>query len=134
MTLDLGALKRLEREATKGPWAKGNTVGYVYGPDVVVATCGDFTDKELVPFNGKRWNADADLIVAQRTALPKLIEEYEAMVRQRDALAEAIGNAAVRAGICRGDAQLTGPHLLMLADDLATAALSPKAVQKETEG
>ena len=47
------------------PWKKNNKVGYVFGPDCVVARCGDFSDKtpHLVEMNGDRWNADADFIV-----------------------------------------------------------------------
>lgn len=37
---------------------------------------------------------------------------------ERDQLAAAIRDAAVRVGICRADACLTGPHLLMLCNDL----------------
>lgn len=40
---------------------------------------------------------------------------------ERDALAKAIRDAAVKAGICRADVALTGPQLLMLCDDMATA-------------
>lgn len=40
--------------------------------------------------------------------------------RERSALADAIRNAAVSAGICRADASLTGPQLVMLCDDMAT--------------
>ena len=42
-------------------------------------------------------------------------------VSGRDALAKAIRDAAVKAGICRADVALTGPQLLMLCDDMATA-------------
>jgi hypothetical protein len=45
-----------------------------------------------------------------------------AVEHERDMLANAIRDAAVKAGICRDDVSLTGPHLLMLCDDLATAA------------
>ena len=47
------------------PWKRNNKVGYVFGPDCVVARCGDFSDKtpHLVEMNGDRWNADADFIV-----------------------------------------------------------------------
>ncbi len=54
-------------------------------------------------------------------AQPKPAEGVSAE-QERDMLANAIRDAAVRAGICRDDVSLTGPHLLMLCDDLATAA------------
>lgn len=43
---------------------------------------------------------------------------------ERDLLAEAIADAAKKAGIYNGEVPLTGPHLLMLADDLAEVILS----------
>jgi hypothetical protein len=50
--------------STPRPWTLGkNDVGYIYASDCVVARCGDFTDKELVPFNAGRWKADAAFIV-----------------------------------------------------------------------
>lgn len=55
------------------------------------------------------------------------IDLIESLQRERNLLAEAIGNAAVKAGICRADADLTGPHLLMLADDMAACILAPLA-------
>lgn len=41
------------------------------------------------------------------------------VTHERDVLAEAIRDAAVKAGIARADADLTGPHLLMLCGDMA---------------
>jgi hypothetical protein len=49
---------------TPGPWKGYGHTGYVYGPDVVVCRCGDYKDKELLPFNKDRWAADAQLIAA----------------------------------------------------------------------
>lgn len=43
--------------------------------------------------------------------------------QQRDMLARAIRDAAVKAGIASADAPMTGPMLLMLCDDLAEAAI-----------
>jgi len=40
---------------------------------------------------------------------------------QRDALAQAIAAAAVKGGICREGASLTGPQLLMLCADMGDA-------------
>lgn len=52
------------------------------------------------------------------------ISESDAIeaIRQRDMLGKAIHDAALAAGICRKDQSLTGPQLLMLADDLGAAA------------
>ncbi|EAZ97299.1 hypothetical protein [Marinobacter sp. ELB17] len=43
-------------------------------------------------------------------------------IRQRDMLGKAIFHAATHAGMCTPDAQLTGPQLMTLADDLGAAA------------
>lgn len=50
--------------------------------------------------------------------------------QQRDMLAQAIRDAAVKAGIARADADMTGPMLLMLCDDMADCILAqqPAAV------
>jgi len=55
--------------------------------------------------------------------------------QQRDMLAQAIRDAAVKAGIARADAGMTGPMLLMLCDDMADCILAqqPAAVD-EVEG
>ena len=54
-----------------------------------------------------------------------MIEQtYERVVQERDMLASAIANAAQKAGIYNGEIGLTGPYLLMLADDLAEVILN----------
>lgn len=51
-----------------------------------------------------------------------LAAELETAKHELSVMAKAIRYAAVKAGIRRADAALTGPHLLMLCDDLAEAA------------
>lgn len=46
----------------------------------------------------------------------------EDAIHQRNLLAEAIGNAAVKAGIIKSGIPLTGPQLLMLVEDLFAGA------------
>lgn len=53
--------------------------------------------------------------------------EVDRLRHERDCLAHAIGEAALKAGITAPGAALTGPMLMMLCDDLATAALSNPA-------
>jgi len=60
-------------------------------------------------------------------ALASSQEEVERLTRERQLLAEAIAEAAHKAGIYNGEVPLTGPHLLLLADDLAEYALASKA-------
>lgn len=47
---------------------------------------------------------------------------------ERDLLARAIRDAAVRAGACREDIELTTPKLLLLLDDMADALVRAKAI------
>lgn len=49
----------------------------------------------------------------------------EGALHERNALAEAIVNAVIKAGIVRADAELTGPHLIMLCDDLVRQLTQP---------
>jgi hypothetical protein len=59
--------------ATPGPWRGIRKTGYIYASDCVTARCGDFRDKELVPFNGERWGNDAEFIAHARTDIPALL-------------------------------------------------------------
>jgi hypothetical protein len=61
---------------TPGPWKGYKHTGYVYGPGVVVCVCGDFLDKELLPFNRERWAADTLLIAAA----PDLLQSAEQII------------------------------------------------------
>lgn len=59
------------------------------------------------------------------------LAERDEMKRQRNLLAKAIGEAALKAGIVREDADLTGPHLLMLCDDLAALTAERAGLRDE---
>jgi hypothetical protein len=52
-------------------------------------------------------------------------EVLNRLTHERNLLAEAIANAALKAGIYNGEVPLTGPHLLILAEDLAALASQP---------
>lgn len=54
--------------------------------------------------------------------------------QERDMLAQAIRDAAVKAGIARADAAMTGPMLLLLCDDLANAAAPAAPVVFTNDG
>ncbi len=58
---------------TAGPWRAAKS-GYIFGPDVQVANVGDYKDRELLPFNKERWDADARLIAAAPELLAALRE------------------------------------------------------------
>ena len=77
----LAAIRERGEKATPEPGTCKNRVGYVFSQspdaDCVVANCGDFADKELVRFNGARWNADATFIAASRQDVPDLVGEVE---------------------------------------------------------
>lgn len=68
-----------------------------------------------------------------RTAPPSAPAGLDPSIeQQRDMLARAIRDAAVKAGIARADADMTGPMLLMLCDDMADCILAqqPAAVDE----
>jgi hypothetical protein len=73
-------------------------------------------------------NITFDELMAQQTPEVRVAIEVE---RERDLLANAIRSAAVKAGIVDPDAPLTGPQLLMLCDNLATA---PQASAEGADG
>lgn len=58
---DLG---RQECAHTPGPWRVIRNTGIIAAADCHVAKVGDFADKQLLPFNRKRWEADAALIAS----------------------------------------------------------------------
>lgn len=68
----------------------------------------------------------SDCARASIKAADQLRKELEEKERQLKILSEAIRKAAVKAGICREDADLTGAHLLMLCDDLAFGCCNQK--------
>jgi hypothetical protein len=58
---------------------------------------------------------------ADRAARPVANKaEVEQLRHEHKCMADAIRDAAVKAGICRDDVCLTEPHLLMLCDDMAS--------------
>lgn len=60
---------------------------------------------------------EIDRVERHRQSL--LTKELERLTRERDALAKAIGDAGVKAGIISDRVALTGPQLISLCDDLA---------------
>jgi hypothetical protein len=60
-------------------------------------------------------------------AIGSAMVELKQVTHQRDVLAEAIREAAVKGGIARADAGFTGPLLLMLCNDLAECAQAANA-------
>jgi hypothetical protein len=78
---------------TPTPWCVlGKNTGYIDGTDgkgwVGVAKVGDYRDKELLPFNKDRWDADCAFIV-------RACNSHEALVR---ALADLHREANLHAG------------------------------------
>lgn len=64
---------------------------------------------------------------AQSSGDAEINQQLAQVTHERDLLAKAIGDAALKAKIWNGETSLTGPHLLMLAEDLADCALQPTA-------
>ncbi len=66
--------------------------------------------------------------VAEQVEENERLSAYcERLRTERDALAQAVANAAIKAGIVWADTALTGPTLCMLADDMATAIAGRQA-------
>jgi hypothetical protein len=143
MTLDLDALKRLEREATSAPWvwSEHGACWLESGSGATIIHAdpfyGTFPDKN---------DPDGKLIAAARTALPKLIErveELETVLKMaHDTFKSWTGPLRESAEYMQSQGVFPGTvqELSMAADfqrkaiAAIDAALSPKAVQKEKEG
>lgn len=91
----------------------------VSGP---IGGCVVFADKGRIAERVLHSLATAMLAAAPAAGMDPPVDQ------QRDTLAKAIRDAAVKAGIARADAPMTGPMLLMLCDDLANAALTAAQV------
>lgn len=105
---------------------KGDTSGYAIAgwPCISANVEEDMTEKQkavgLSPLD-ENVKLQLKLYEAEKWAC---CTEPERRIRaefERDNLAEAIRNAAIKAGLCRGDVKLTGPHLIMLCKDMAEA-------------
>jgi len=110
----IAAVKRLDAEATKGPWNAG--LGCVYENDGFSAGDPDAPDTRIAQANDK----DCELIAYYRTAAPalaseveRLHEEVERLTRDRERLAGYVRAAiaesldATRAIAAQRDAALT---------------------------
>lgn len=85
-----GELRSLLGAATPGPWRVfGKKTGKVISENapgfVEVCEAGDFKDRELVPFNGERWNADAALIALSPALAAEVLQLREALTDLLDA-------------------------------------------------
>lgn len=71
-------------------------------------------------------NKDGECVLF--TDFDALRQQLAVVTHHRDLFAKAIGDAAVKSGIARPDAELCGPMLLMLVDDMADCIIanSPK--------
>jgi hypothetical protein len=106
------AIRRaMDQMAQPKPAEGGAVVGWITDNPVV---CNSGFTRD--PAIAREWHRQGWLVTALAPASSGAVEH------ERDMLANAIRDAAVKAGICRDDVSLTGPHLLMLCDDLATAA------------
>ena len=75
------------------------------------------------------------LNLATLRAIEQALTQPSDAQRERDLLAEAIGNAGIKCGLLRPDIEgLTGPQLLMVVDDMASALLASASPQPAAEG
>lgn len=87
------------RQHSPLPW-RPTRAGYLMAPDgpkheVQVAQIGNFFDKQLLPFNRDRWQADLDLIVEavnSHATLKARAEELEAALQTIRAAANCHGS------------------------------------------
>lgn len=85
----------------------------------------DGIESFLMALAGNQMNWDSSVLETVLDAFGNNSNEptsVDQLRHERDLLAESILSAATKAGICRENAALDGPHLLMLCDDLATMA------------
>jgi hypothetical protein len=87
-----------DRQMTPGPWRYVKNTGIVTSDECNIGHIGDFKDKELLPFNKDRWEADARLIAAAPDLLAALeslrpIWEQHAPTRLLRAAETAIAKA-----------------------------------------
>lgn len=96
-------------------------------PDLYAACQQAKTVITVAILSGLYGSKDEDLLAldAINAATLKAEQPSSAITpKQEQALADAIANAVIKAGMIRPDAALTGPLLLQFVDDLATAYLS----------
>jgi len=85
-----------------------------------IAALKDEAQKRQLGWRGREPGQDGPHMQVLPSDILTLIERIEAAENGQRRLAEAIRNAAVRAGILRESAALTGPMLMLLCDDLAS--------------
>jgi len=72
--------------------------------------------------------SDGFVIAYDKTITDRYIADLRAAMEsaehQRNMLAQAIADASKKAGIWNGEVSLTGPHLIMFADNLADCAIA----------
>ena len=85
-----------------------------------IAALKDDAQKRQLGWRGREPGQDGPHMQVLPSDILTLIERIEEAENGQRCLAEAIRNAAVRAGILRESAALTGPMLMLLCDDLAS--------------
>ena len=98
----------------------GTEIGGVFMPlsALQMIVCPGCGDKRCVhAYDHRAPCAKADIYAHNAWVL----DEISRLREEREQLAAAIRNAAVTAGICREDVDLTGPELLVLCGDMGSA-------------
>ncbi|RXZ42654.1 ead/Ea22-like family protein [Crenobacter cavernae] len=120
----LQELRTLAEAATPGPWSSDKAIparGFC-------AQVWDLHGRALVTHDSVSERASVDcayIAAANPATILALLDELALrderiaeLEQDRATLANAIRNASVKIGICREDVALTGPHLLMLTDEI----------------
>lgn len=84
-------------------------------------------------WNGAHYDALAYRLADKVLDVLRAVRDAEIVIRtrERDCLAQAIGEAAQKAGITAPGAALSGPMLMMLCDDLAESGAAGVIAERE---
>ena len=95
--VDLAALRKLERQATPGPWTRAKPEKDAEGWACGVAVAGTPGRQTIYanPPGGSFPSSDCDLIAAMRNALPALLDELERLRAAVDEMPRLIGELSV---------------------------------------
>lgn len=103
-----------------------NSIKETYGADTakrLIRKCVEnphrLASVRLMDIKPEKYAKAIDLCKNYNPHVEDVERQLEKAEHERNVLAEAIGEAARKAGIARDDVGLTGPHLILMANDMA---------------